>query len=550
MDFPLLSNLYKFLQYYKKLHVYFLLNYYFKFHNILFTNLYIRLYRKRLLKIEERNTRQLLRISKRNKKFYSAKRTFSYSSVFLLRTDNRTLDKNKRKKKYIYVNKFKDCGNQYNFDPFYPMSTYILNEFNSNRTKRLNFNENKSFNLSYFDKRLNHINFKFFNNYIFSIILDIYNKTNKKEFLYALKNNGLFFYNYLLFMKKRILFFKYLLLELKKKLQCFFSIFDAIMDNNELFLNFLKRKNVPFISDYQKIIQSAIQEQNKYVNYSKLYLKYRSLYNLLLTNLKATNDVFASRYKYKLNKNTHASNVNKYEFLLKNLSKYSYLFNKFGIFKKAFTNLNEEKDLMYVQILKYLTLFKSIVRTNVLSTYRNNNAVIYIKSTITNVFLYFIYNNKLIFKKTCGELNEVRKKERRFWRNIYPLVETLLPFISKIKSIYKFPYVSLYINGSSSLCSPLITRMRKYNKKFRRLIRFLFNELEFFYDKTIELKERFKGAYILYPIYRLKFFSICDGFNRLSKVFFSINKVKDLTSWPYNGCANKKSKVKKKKKKC
>lgn len=191
---------------------------------------------------------------------------------------------------------------------------------------------------------------------------------------------------------------------------------------------------------------------------------------------------------------------------------------------------------------KYVTLYRSLFKYEYLNNHFSNNAIIYIKATATNVYLYFLYNNKLLFKKSCGELPDVKKKERRFWRNIYPLVESLLPFIVQMKSKYKFPFVSLYLNGSSSLCTPLISRIRKHNKKFRRIIYFLFNEMDFFYNKTLEIKDKYRNRYNFYPVYRLKYYSILDGFNRLSKIFFAVNKVKDITSWPYNGCKKKKKK--------
>jgi hypothetical protein len=137
----------------------------------------------------------------------------------------------------------------------------------------------------------------------------------------------------------------------------------------------------------------------------------------------------------------------------------------------------------------------------------------------------------------------LKKKDRRFWRNVFPLVESLLPLLVKMKLKYRFPVVSLYINGTSSLCSPLITRLRKHNRKFRRMLNFLNNEMDFFWDKTESLITKFNEQYILFPIYRLKLYSIYDGFNKISKILFAINKIKDITSWPYNGCKTKKKHV-------
>lgn len=221
------------------------------------------------------------------------------------------------------------------------------------------------------------------------------------------------------------------------------------------------------------------------------------------------------------------------------VSKYSKTLSFFNI-----KNINkwEKKNLksnIYVNIYQYITLYRSLFKIKLLDSLFNNKAYIYIKSTVTNVYIYFIYKNKVLFKRSCGELPDIKKKERRFWRNVYPMIESMLPFIIQAKNKYKFPLVSLYMNGTSSLCSPLLSRMRKYNKRFRKLLYFLLNELFFFQNKTYELKGKYKSNYILFPIYRLKLFSIFDGFNRLSKIFFAINIVKDMTSWPYNGCKKK-----------
>ena len=219
----------------------------------------------------------------------------------------------------------------------------------------------------------------------------------------------------------------------------------------------------------------------------------------------------------------------------------------FAFYKKNSLRKWENKNIknsFYISINKYITLFRSFFFHDYLKSHTESQAFIYIKATISNVFLYLIYNGQLLFKKSCGELFDVKKKERRFWRNVYPLVETLLPFLVKLKSKYKFAVVSLLFNGSYSQCSPLLSRLRKHNKKFRKLVYFLENELAFFFDKTFSLKEKYLQAYNFYSIYRLKYYAILDGFNRLSKLFFVINKIQDITSWPYNGCKNK---IKKKK---
>ena len=147
----------------------------------------------------------------------NSKRSFSYSfySFYSFNENKSVLDNKKeynrnrsrKKKHYVYINKFKDCGNQYNFDPFYPGTTYKLSEYNFYRTKKIKkkniFIPKPKVDLSTFDPRLGEANFKYFNNYLFNLLLEIYNnkETNKKDFLTALKNNNLFFSNFLRFLK-------------------------------------------------------------------------------------------------------------------------------------------------------------------------------------------------------------------------------------------------------------------------------------------------------------------------------------------------------------
>ena len=171
MNFPSILFFYKINSYYSDIRLAFLCNYYFKLHNILFTNLYIRIYRYKLTKLQKNNTKMNIqekykkidrdlfsdKIKKKKRSFTKRKintemvdnnkRNFSYSfSSFYSSNENkypldnkREYNKNRSRKKkhYVYINKFKDCGNQYNFDPFYPGTTYKLSEYNFYRTKKI-----------------------------------------------------------------------------------------------------------------------------------------------------------------------------------------------------------------------------------------------------------------------------------------------------------------------------------------------------------------------------------------------------------------------------
>ncbi len=497
--------------------------------------------------------------NKKIKRHYS-----TTSNLFIAYNENKSNKKNwtynkqrsRKKRTYVYVNKFEDCGNQYNFDPFYPHSTYKLNDFNFYRTKKIKkkpfITPKKKIDLSVFDSRLANINFKFFNNYVFSLLLQVYKnqKLKKNNFLFILKNNVVFFYNFLRFLKKRIFYIKMMILNLKKSLRSFIyklNLFSSALkiNRNELvpFLSYLKSRNVYFFKLYAKLIRVYNRSKSKLDSLLLIYNKYLNYYNSFLISFKKK---YTNITRAQANKTTiisHLKKVNEYEKLHTNiLSKFAEKMRFFKIKNMQKWERKKTRNNVYISMNKYITLYRSLFKFNYLNKHAANKAIIYIKATITNVFIYFIYNNKLLYKKSCGELRDVKKKERRFWRNIYPLVEKILPFLVKMKAKYKFPFVSLYLNGSSSLCTPLISRIRKHNKKFRRIIYFLFNEMDFFYNKTLEIKDKYRHHYKFYPIYRLKLYSILDGFNRLSKIFFAINKVKDITSWPYKGCKRKKKK--------
>jgi hypothetical protein len=591
MNFPSISFFYKINAFYSEARFAFLCDYYFKLHNILFTNLYIRIYRYKLTKLQKKNNkiniqekykkidRDLFsdKIKKKKRSFIKRKmnmdnaelnkRNFSYSlSLFYSSNEHRVNTGNKReynkqqrsrkKKNYVYVNKFKDCGNQYNFDPFYPGTTYRLSEYNFYRTKKIKKRNivlpKPKIDLSIFDTRLGDANFKYFNNYLFNLLLEVYNNkdTNKKDFLLALKSNNLFYFNFLRFLKRRISYIRIIILNFKKVLRNYIyklNLFNQslILDKEtlSLFLSYLKLKNSFIFKLYIKLLNNyniAFARLEKANNVSSIYT---DIYNSLFLSIKKRQTLITGKKKKKSSPSDFFKKVNRAEKLhsiLTNLHANSMRF--FNIKEMHKWEKKKIKTNVYVSINQYITLYRSLFKYYFLKDHFSNNAIIYIKATATNVYLYFIYGNKLLFKKSCGELPDVKKKERRFWRNIYPLVESFLPFLVQMKAKYKFPFVSLYLNGSSSLCTPLISRMRKHNKKFRRIIYFLFNEMDFFYNKTLEIKDKYRNRYNFYPVYRLKFYSILDGFNRLSKIFFAINKVKDITSWPYNGCKKKKKK--------
>lgn len=585
MNFPNISFFYKINSFYSDIRLSFLCDYYFKLHNILFTNLYIRIYRYKLTKIEKKkikiNSQEkykkidrdlfLDKIKKKKRGFLKRKLNMVvteeikrnyYSNLFLLiSNENKNVKKDsykrsKKKKNYVYVNKFKDCGNQYNFDPFYPGTTFRLNDYNFYRTKKLKKRtavvQKQKIDFSIFDSRLSDANFKYFNNYLFNLLLEVYNNknTDKKLFLSMLKNSTLFFSNFLRFLKRKITYIRLINSNFRKLLRSYIYKLNLInqsfffeTDKLPVLLSYLKSKNSSFFKLYTKLVNNYITAKDKIESSSTLLSLYTNIYNSLFTSLKKKYNTAVSYKKQKSNISNHFKKVNRAE---KQHHTITNLFaNSMRFFNVKDINKWEKKKMknnIYITMNKYVTLYRSLFKYEYLNNHFSNNAIIYIKATATNVYLYFLYNNKLLFKKSCGELPDVKKKERRFWRNIYPLVESLLPFIVQMKSKYKFPFVSLYLNGSSSLCTPLISRIRKHNKKFRRIIYFLFNEMDFFYNKTLEIKDKYRNRYNFYPVYRLKYYSILDGFNRLSKIFFAVNKVKDITSWPYNGCKKKKKK--------
>ena len=590
MNFPSILFFYKINSYYSDIRLAFLCNYYFKLHNILFTNLYIRIYRYNLTKLQINNTKMNIqekykkidrdlfsdKIKKKKRSFTKRKintemvdnnkRNFSYSfSSFYSSNENkypldnkREYNKNRSRKKkhYVYINKFKDCGNQYNFDPFYPGTTYKLSEYNFYRTKKIKKKTivmpKPKLDLSIFDPRLGDANFKYFNNYLFNLLLEVYNnkETNKKEFLSALKSNNLFFFNFLRFLKRRISYIKIVVLNFKKvlrnyiyKLNLFNHSLSLDKESLSIFLSYLKLKSSFFFKLYLKLVSNYNIAFSRLEKANNVFFTYVEIYNSLLSFLKKKHTLLTSKKKKKSNSKDYFKRVNRAEKLhsiLTNL--HANTMRYFNVREMHKWEKKRSKSNIYITMNQYITLYRSLFKYYFLKDHFENNAIIYIKATATNVYLYFIYGNKLLFKKSCGELSDVKKKERRFWRNIYPLVESFLPFLVQMKSKYRFPFVSLYLNGSSSLCTPLISRMRKHNKKFRRIVYFLFNEMDFFYNKTLEIKDKYRNRYNFYPVYRLKFYSILDGFNRLSKIFFAVNKVKDITSWPYNGCKKKKKK--------
>ncbi len=624
MNFPNISFFFKLNEYYFFYREFFLFSYYFRLHNILFTNLYIRIYRYKLNKQENKNVNMNLKekytkinrdlfadkIKKKKRGFIRRKinkkveykasvsnrlgeennkitsRSFMYTSINMManfdldnvkndsfKNQRRESYKNqkkdsykhssKKKKNYIFINKFKDCGNHYNFDPFYPGTTYKLKEFNFYRTNKLKKKNKNSelkkqkLDLSVFDSRLSNLNYKYFNTHIYNILLEVSNnkKVDRNNFLFTLKNDIVFFFYFLRFFKKRISYllftinnFKEVLSRYYNKLNMINDIFNLEQSELDSVFAYIKVRKFKLFKVYHKLLSLHSNSIIKLNTLVDRYNMYTNIYNSFYVDLKNRYTKLSKSRKSKFKLSDHIKQVVKGEKLHEIVtSSYADSLINFNFSDISKWEKRNVKNSLYISLNKYVTLYRSILKYNYLKSHYSNNAIFYIKATATNVYLYFIYNNKLLFKKSCGELPDVKKKERRFWRNIFPLVESLLPSLVKMKAKYKFPFISLYLNGSSSLCSPLISRMRKHNKKFRRLVYFLFNEMEFFYNKTLEIKHKYQKRYILYPVYRLKYYSIVDGFNKLSKIFFAINKVKDITSWPYNGCKKKK---KKKKEKC
>ena len=298
MNFPNLSFFFKLNSYYKKIRFIFLYSYYYKLHNILFTNLYIRIYRYKLAQLGGKKSK-FFYLSRRNKtrgrKPTQYVRTYVTSTVLLINnvknewpTYNK--QKTKKKKRYIYINKFKDCGNQYNFDPFHPSSTYKLSDYNFYRTKKKENVRTKEKTISsFFDSRLSNVNFKYFNNYLFSLILEIYKKQKiKNNFLLFLKKNPLFCYNFLLFLKKRIIQLRIRIQDLKKRIILYLyklnTIFQMLQLNELESLILIKKKYKFFI--FEKIVFILEQKINKYNSFFSFFDAYKNVYVSLLEVLK------------------------------------------------------------------------------------------------------------------------------------------------------------------------------------------------------------------------------------------------------------------------
>jgi hypothetical protein len=497
-----------------------------------------------------------------NRKNYDRNRKHKYNKGKKFSNNNNDhKEEKKKKKKFVFINKFKDCGNEYDFDPFFPGTTNRLNDFNFNRSKKISDRESslviKPLDLTKYDPRFKNVRFKYFNKYVLRLISDVYKnkKIDKNEFILVLKKNLKFFYYFLRFLKKRILLMKNRISVLRKSLRGHIYRLSLIyrflnMDRTKLLraFSYLKKKKYSFFKVYHKLKRSYNNIRYKFTRANKAYKFYQKHYFSLLSSFKEkyNKDIVFNKGRIRLRK--HKERIKKYEKVhsfitrFRNRARFPNSYNLYRWRNQWYKR--KTKPSIYITLNQYVILYRAVYQYLYLRKLAAGEAIIYIKSTITNVYLYFIYQNKILFKKSCGELPDIKKKERRFWRNVFAIIESFFPFLVQMKLKYRFGFVSLYMNGSSSLCTPLLSSIRRYNKKFRRVVYFLMNELDFFVNKTLEIKDKYKGGYRFFPMYRLKFYSILDGFNRLSKVFFFINKIKDITSWPYNGCRRRKTKRK------
>lgn len=355
MNFPNISFFYKINSFYSDIRLSFLCDYYFKLHNILFTNLYIRIYRYKLTKIEKKkikiNSQEkykkidrdlfLDKIKKKKRGFLKRKLNMVvteeikrnyYSNLFLLiSNENKNVKKDsykrsKKKKNYVYVNKFKDCGNQYNFDPFYPGTTFRLNDYNFYRTKKLKKRtavvQKQKIDFSIFDSRLSDANFKYFNNYLFNLLLEVYNNknTDKKLFLSMLKNSTLFFSNFLRFLKRKITYIRLINSNFRKLLRSYIYKLNLInqsfffeTDKLPVLLSYLKSKNSSFFKLYTKLVNNYITAKDKIESSSTLLSLYTNIYNSLFTSLKKKYNTAVSYKKQKSNISNHFKKVNRAE---------------------------------------------------------------------------------------------------------------------------------------------------------------------------------------------------------------------------------------------
>ena len=157
----------------------------------------------------------------------------------------------------------------------------------------------------------------------------------------------------------------------------------------------------------------------------------------------------------------------------------------------------KQNNLKISQQLKYLKLYNQsdaiILQKQEFNTFlENNNQIIkiYIKTTLNNMFITYMINNKIITKSIAGLGFKGKAKQTRYAYKTFAetIINDLLTFDTNNNSII----VNLYLSSLNKKLKPFFTLFKTNNIK--------------------------------------------------------INKIFDLTPLPYNGCRKRKISIKKKKK--
>jgi hypothetical protein len=173
--------------------------------------------------------------------------------------------------------------------------------------------------------------------------------------------------------------------------------------------------------------------------------------------------------------------------------------------------------------------------------------VVYVKTTLHNIFVYFTMNGKILWKKSCGELQEVSKKERRQRRNVYSLGNWLVRTLKYYRFFYPFFFFKIFVNGYSLLWSPICFSLNYYLNHPKIRIRFLWKPIRNFY---FFLKKKRKGKFQSKTRSKTRskwkfkpnfffFKKTVKSFYRIRKFYFRLLYIQDITSWPFNGCKTK-----------
>lgn len=350
---------------------------------------------------------------------------------------------------------------------------------------------------------------------------------------------------------------------------------------------------------------------NQYKNANKFFFKLK--FNLLKLKKRLKNIEF-QKLKKKMNQKVlkskpyiitysdiHTHKV-KYLYHAHNYLFYYYKLPKILKQPSFFKTLNYRMNKKITSINFLPSILYYFHQYNLISKYMTNKMTVLVKAKPTNVFAYIIYKKKLLLKKTIGELFFLKKKDRRFWRNVYKLAERMLPSFYRIKKKYGIPIVNYYLNGNTSLGTPIYGFFKKktylnikdvkfiyedyfYNtsiddlyiakktKKYYKRLRLEYtqeynkykSQLKEFNDLALALKlnreereaakqpffsketflKSFNKKYKRLKVkqnsnYLLLNFTFIEYFKFLSKRSFVINSFHDITTWPFNGCKKRK----------